>query len=148
MLAAVRRDPRCRARRGIAIAMVTAPRGNDDLGRGNGSGGSADDTTEKADPRLKEAQDALFSDPVRAIQIIESNKTTLSKNCGRADGARTGTHVAKREREGARCVSRGARVSPGDAENETLRSSLRTLSGDRNVEIAVGAMDLWFGNTG
>jgi serine/threonine protein kinase len=135
---------------GVGIAIVTTPSSAGDDGKGSGSAGSAgsgDDTADKTDPKLKEAQDALFSDPVRSIQIIESNKETLGKNSD-AQMILGQAHMLRHESAKALAAYKAVLfLSPGDADNDTLRASLRTLSTDRNPEVAGAALDLWFGNT-
>jgi hypothetical protein len=132
---------------GILIAVLTAPSGSGNGGEEPtpvGSDGSA--AIKPVDPHLKEAQDALFSDPVHAIEIIESNKATLGSNAD-AQMVLAQAHMLRHETAKALASYRKVlELSPSEA-NETLRTSLRTLSGDRNNEVAIGALDLWFGNT-
>ncbi len=138
---------------GIGIAIVTAPSSGGGGGGGStdepgkpGSGGSAE-TVDKADPNLKEAQDALFSDPVRAIQIIETNKATLGKNAD-AQMVLAQAHMLRHETAKALATYKVVlSLSLGEVDNETLRTSLRTLSNDRSNDVAIGALDLWFGKT-
>ena len=134
---------------GILIAVVTAPGSSPGAGSGDepvavGSDGSA--AVKPIDPHLKEAQDALFSDPVHAIEIVEANKATLGSN---ADAQMVLAQAHMLRHESAKALASYRKVlelSPSEA-NETLRSSLRTLSANPNNEIAIGALDLWFGNT-
>ena len=132
---------------GIVIAVLTAPSGGTatpDEPKPNGSGGSAE--VAPVDPHLKEAQDALFSDPVHAIEIIETNKATLASNAD-AQMVLAQAHMLRHESAKALAAYRKVlELAPSEA-NETLRTSLRTLSGDRNNEVAIGALDLWFGST-
>ena len=132
---------------GTLIAVLTAPSGNSsatDDAKPAGGGGSAEITP--IDPHLKEAQDALFSDPVHAIEIIETNKATLATNAD-AQMVLAQAHMLRHESAKALAAYRKVlELAPSEA-NETLRTSLRTLSGDRNNEVAIGALDLWFGST-
>jgi serine/threonine protein kinase len=132
---------------GIVIAVVTAPgTGGGESNPTPGSGGSAG-TSEPLDPNLKEAQDALFNDPVHAIQIIEENKATLGKN-PTAQMVLGDAHMIRKESAKALAAYKVVvALMPSDGDNLTLRTSLRTLANDRNNEVAIGAMDLWFGNT-
>jgi hypothetical protein len=132
---------------GIGIAVITAPGSGGTDEPKNGSGGSDLAATKKLDPNLKEAQDALFSDPVRAIQIIESNKATLGDNAD-AQMVLAQAHMLRHESAKALAAYKAVlKLSQNDVDNDTLRTSLRTLSNDRNNEIAIGALDLWFGST-
>ncbi|HEX4450845.1 MAG TPA: serine/threonine-protein kinase [Kofleriaceae bacterium] len=129
---------------GISIAIVTAPGGGGESNPAPGGSGSAVATL---DPNLKEAQDALFNDPVRAIQIIEQNKATLGKNAT-AQMVLGDAHMIRKESAKALAAYKAVlALEPSDADNETLRTNLRALSSDRNNEVAIGAMDLWFGST-
>jgi serine/threonine protein kinase len=133
---------------GIVIAVVTAPGANGG-GESNptpgGSGSGA--TVAKLDPNLKEAQDALFNDPVHAIQIIEDNKATLGKNAT-AQMVLGDAHMIRKESAKALAAYKQVvALMPSDGDNQTLRTNLRTLANDRSNEVAIGAMDLWFGNT-
>jgi serine/threonine protein kinase len=132
---------------GIVIAVVTAP-GNSGGGESNPTpGGSGSAAVAALDPNLKEAQDALFNDPVHAIQIIEENKATLGKNAT-AQMVLGDAHMIRKESAKALAAYKAVvALMPSDGDNQTLRTNLRTLANDRSNEVAIGAMDLWFGNT-
>jgi serine/threonine protein kinase len=132
---------------GIVIAVLTAPGSSSNGGETATTGSAGSAAGAPIDPNLKEAQDALFNDPVRAIQIIEANKATLGSNAT-AQMVLGDAHMIRKESAKALAAYKAViTLMPSGAENETLRTNLRALSSDRNNDVAIGAMDLWFGST-
>ena len=151
---------------GIAIAVVTtskhrgggAPAGGSGAANPAAHGDHGDHSATVApsepgdvDPNLKAAQDAVVTDPVRAIEIVEQNKDTLGKNAD-AQLVLAQARMMRNEYGKALAAYKSAlALSPSDADNDTLRASLKKLATDRStnntVDVAIGALDLWFGST-
>jgi serine/threonine protein kinase len=129
---------------GIAIALVTAP-----------SGGGDDETTPSGDdPKLDpaspagQANDALErGDPAAAVKILESAKAAIELDAASQlvlGHARAALHQSGGSLS---AYNKALALQPSLAANTTLRANLRAMAADRDPDVVMNALDMWYGRT-
>jgi hypothetical protein len=126
---------------GVAIALVTAP----------GSGGEdkpgADPKLDPASPAGK-ANDALErGDPAAAVKILDDAKTLIETD---PDAQLVLGHARASLHQSAASLTayrKALHLAPALSSNTTFRANLRAMAADKDAEVVMNALDIWFGST-
>jgi serine/threonine protein kinase/tetratricopeptide (TPR) repeat protein len=126
---------------GVAIALVTAPSSGDKEKAGE------DPKLDPASPagRADEALDR--GDPAAAIKILDEAKTQIAND---PDAQLVLGHARAAMHESANALAAYAKalqLAPALASNNTLRANLRAFAADKDPDVVMNALDLWFGRT-
>ena len=129
---------------GIAIALVTAPTGGDD---DEVAPVGADPKLDPASP-AGQANDALErGDPAAAVKILETAKATIELDAASQlvlGHARASLHQSSGS---LFAYGKALALQPTLAANTTLRANLRAMAADRDPDVVMNALDMWYGRT-
>ena len=125
---------------GVAIALVTAPGSGSDEKPG-------EPTLDPASPAGK-ASDALErGDPAAAVKILEDAKALIETD---GDAQLVLGHARAALHQSAASLaaySKALHIAPALSSNATFLANLRSMAADKDPEVVMNALDMWFGRT-